>query len=148
MCLATKQEMPDDELEQKFQEYGITYSKKPKETIIEEADIDYIIERALFSRRNGPTKNDRTPTIEAGPTFRSSDFRTKEDLEKQAQIWYDDVHFNNQIIPGYLTNNSQFIHRLQEKLNQAILASIEDYVHLQNNLLKLLRDEDLLAFAN
>ncbi|WP_088838702.1 helix-turn-helix domain-containing protein [Listeria sp. ILCC792] len=139
-------ELPDDKLSEKFSKYGVIFEEVPEVTFTKEEDIDRVIARVISSRNNGTTRNYR-PTFEESPVLKTSDFNSKEEMNEAFQQWYEDTHFNNQIIPGYFTNNSQVIHRLQEILNEDILLAIENFIHIQNNLLLFLTEEDLLAFA-
>lgn len=139
VLLASNNMLPDPKLAKKLADVGIIVELLPEEMLIEEVDIDDLLARALSSRKNGPTKNKPLGfELEESPIMHSSDFHSFEE---------ENLHFDNQQIPGYFTNNSQFIQRLQEHLNEAILSSVEDYIHLQNNLLNLLREEDLVTFA-
>ena len=72
---------------------------------------------------------------------------SKDTIDDIFDKWYEDTHFNHQEIPGYFTNNSQIVQGLQENLNEGILDSIENFIHIQNNLLKLLSEDELMAFA-
>ncbi|MGL9970973.1 helix-turn-helix domain-containing protein [Enterococcus sp. DIV1420a] len=126
MALADK--IPDQALAKKFDKYGITYKKVDGKAYMNEVDIDALINQALTSRRNGITRNDK--------------YKFKHSSE-----FYDTLFYHNKIIPGYLTNNSQIMQRLQEHLNKNIIESINIFIHLQNNLLQFLSPEELLLFA-
>lgn len=139
-------ELPDDKLSTKLSKYGVIFEEVPEVTFVREEDIDRVIARVISSKNNGTTRNYR-PTFEESPIFKTSDFNSKEEMYEAFQQWHEDTHFDNQIIPGYFTNNSQVVHRLQEHLNEDILLSIDNFIHMQNNLLLFLTEEDLLAFA-
>lgn len=147
MKMVQNGEQPDDKLLAEFEKYDIIFKEKPKEEYIIEEDIDSVISRVISSKYNGRSKNYR-PVIEDGyPIFKVSNNISDEEMDALYMRWYEDTHFQNQVIPGYFTNNSQIGHRLQELLNEDILSMVESIIHMQNNLLLFLTDEDLLTFA-
>lgn len=147
MKMVQNGEQPDDKLLAEFEKYDIIFKEKPKEEYIIEEDIDSVISRVISSKYNGRSKNYR-PVIEDGyPIFKVSNNISDEEMDALYMRRYEDTHFQNQVIPGYFTNNSQIGHRLQELLNEDILSMVESIIHMQNNLLLFLTDEDLLTFA-
>ncbi|ATP41700.1 hypothetical protein CSE16_17600 [Solibacillus sp. R5-41] len=130
----------------KLLRYGITFSEVPETISIKEVEIDDVINRAVNNRGIGRTlKNPRM--FEESPIFETSDFNSQEEVMAAMEDWYNDKHFKNQNIPGYLTNNSQIVQRLQERMNKDIHESIDRFIDIQNNLLKLLTDEELIHFS-
>lgn len=126
--------------------YGITFSEVPETISIKEVEIDDVINRAVNNRGIGRTlKNPRM--FEESPIFETSDYNSQEEVMAAMEDWYNDKHFKNQNIPGYLTNNSQIVQRLQERMNKDIHESIDRFIDIQNNLLKLLTDEELIHFS-
>lgn len=147
MRMAQSDEHPNDELLAEFEKYGIFFKEKPKEEYIIEEDIDSVITRVISSKYNGRTKNNRPMIEEGSPIFKVPKNISNEEMDALYMSWYEDTHFQNQVIPGYFTNNSQIGHRLQELLNEDILSMVESIIHMQNNLLLFLTEEDLLEFA-
>lgn len=140
-------EFPDSELVARFSKYGISFVEVPEAILTQEVGIDDVLNRVFFSRGIGRTLND-IPMFEEGPIFRTSDFNLEEEMMEAFNEYFENKHFANQKIPGYLTNNSQIVQRLQERMNEDVRESIESFIDVQNNLLKLLTDEELIKFAN
>lgn len=141
-----KSELPDSELNAKFLKHGIILKEVPEVNFTREVEIDELLSRVINTRGVGRTLED-TPIFEEGPIFEVSGYNSKEEIWGATEQWYENNHFENQNIPGYFTNNSQIIQRLQEKMNEEIHESIEKFIDIQNNLLKLLTDEELGKFA-
>ncbi|WP_210738571.1 helix-turn-helix domain-containing protein [Bacillus cereus] len=131
----------------KLLRYGINLREVPEVNLTKEVEIDDIINRAINTRKLGRTLRDKPLIIEQSPIVKTSDFNSKEELMAFFDDYYDSIHFQNQNIPGYFTNNSQIIQRWQERLNEDVRESIESFIDIQNNLLKLLTDEELIRFA-
>ena len=147
MDMVKKNKRPDTELLAEFEKYDILFEERPKEEYIREENIDNVIGRVISSKYNGRTKNHQ-PIFEQGyPIFKVPENISDKIVDDLFTRWYEDTHFKNQIIPGYFTNNSQIGNRLQECLNNDILNMIESIIHIQNNLLLFLTEEDLLTFA-
>lgn len=140
-------EQPDTKLLAEFEKYDILFEENEKEVTIREEDIDSVINRIISSKYNGRTKNHRPMIEEGSPIFQVPNTISDKTVDDLFTRWYEDTHFHNQVIPGYFTNNSQIGHRLQEHLNDDILMMIESIIHMQNNLLLFLTEEDLLLFA-
>lgn len=147
MKMVQNNEQPDDELLAEFEKYDIIFKEKPKKEYIIEEDIDSVISRVISSKYNGRSKNYRPIIEEGSPIFEVANNISDEEVDALYMNWYENTHFQNQVIPGYFTNNSQIGHRLQEFLNEDILSMVETIIHMQNNLLLFLTDEDLLTFA-
>lgn len=141
-----KSELPDSELNAKFLKHGIILKEVPEVNFTREIEVDELLSRVINTRGVGRTLED-TPIFEEGPIFEVSGYNSKEEIWGATEQWYENIHFENQNIPGYFTNNSQIIQRLQEKMNEEIHESIEKFIDIQNNLLKLLTDEELGKFA-
>jgi len=131
---------------EKYSHYGITIKKVPEVTITDEIEIENILNRAINNRGIDRTLNN-PPVVEMGPIFSTSDFNSVEDMELAFEEWYENKHFKNQNIPGYLTNNSQILNSLQNRMNKNTYELIDEYIDIQNNLLKLLTKEDLEKFS-
>ncbi|HEE9035376.1 TPA: helix-turn-helix transcriptional regulator [Bacillus cereus] len=131
----------------KLLRYGISFREVPEVNLTKEVEIDDILNRAINTRKLGRTPRDNQLIIEESPIVKTSDFNSKEELMAFFDDYYDSIHFQNQNIPGYFTNNSQIIQRWQERLNEDVHESIESFIDIQNNLLKLLTDEELIRFA-
>jgi len=141
-----KSELPNAELNAKFLKYGIILKEVPEVNYTREVEIDEFLNRVTNTRGVGRTLED-TPIFEEGPIFEVSGYNSKEEIWKATEQWYENNHFENQNIPGYFTNNSQIIQRLQEKMNEEIHESIEKFIDIQNNLLKLLTNKELEKFS-
>ncbi|MFK4327520.1 transcriptional regulator with XRE-family HTH domain [Bacillus sp. RC97] len=131
----------------KLLRYGISFREVPEVNLTKEVEIDDILNRAINTRKLERTLRDKQLIIEESPIVKTSDFNSKEELMAFFDDYYDSIHFQNQNIPGYFTNNSQIIQRWQERLNEDVRESIEGFIDIQNNLLKLLTDEELIRFA-
>lgn len=131
---------------EKYSQYGITIKKVPEVTKTDEIKIENILNRAINNRGTDRTLNN-PPVVEMGPIFSTSDFNSVEDMEQAFEEWYENKHFKNQNIPGYLTNNSQILNSLQNRMNKNTYELIDEYIDIQNNLLKLLTEEDLGKFS-
>ncbi|MFF2178010.1 hypothetical protein ACFVT8_16350 [Lysinibacillus sp. NPDC058147] len=141
-----KSELPNSELNAKFLKHGIILREVPAVNFTKEVEIDELLNRAINTRGVGRTLED-IPMFEESPIFEASGFNSKEEIWEAMEQWHENKHFKNQNIPGYFTNNSQIIQRLQEKMNEEVHESIEKFIDIQNNLLKLLTDEELDKFA-
>lgn len=141
-----KSELPDSELNAKFLKNGIILREVPAVNFTKEVEIDELLNRAINTRGVGRTLED-IPMFEESPIFEVSRFNSKEEIWEAFEQWHENKHFKNQYIPGYFTNNSQIIQRLQEKMNEEVHESIEKFIDIQNNLLKLLTDEELDKFS-
>ncbi|SEN16240.1 hypothetical protein SAMN04487786_3303 [Paenisporosarcina quisquiliarum] len=130
----------------KLLRYGINFREVPEAISTKEVEIDDVINRAINTRGIGRTLKD-PPMFEESPIFVTSDINPQDSIKAAVEDWYDNKHFKNQNIPGYLTNNSQIIQRLQERMNKDINESIDKFIDIQNNLLKLLTDEELMNFS-
>ncbi|WLG16656.1 helix-turn-helix domain-containing protein [Bacillus cereus] len=131
----------------KLLRYGISFREVPEVNSTKEVEIDDILNRAITTRKLGRTLNNKPILIEQSPIVKTSDFNSKEEYMTYFDDYYDSIYFQNQNIPGYFTNNSQIIQRWQERLNEDVRESIESFIDIQNNLLKLLTDEELIRFA-
>ncbi|MFZ2609091.1 MAG: helix-turn-helix transcriptional regulator [Lactococcus raffinolactis] len=138
--------IPNAEELSEYAKYGITFRETPETVITKEVEIDSILNRASQSKHNGTTKN-HVPMFEEPLILEVPNDISKDTIDDIFDKWYEDTHFNHQEIPGYFTNNSQIVQGLQENLNEGILDSIENFIHIQNNLLKLLSEDELMAFA-
>lgn len=141
-----KSELPDSELNAKFLKYGIIFREVPEVNFTREVEIDELLNRVINTRGVGRTLED-IPIFEESPIFEVSGYNSKEEIREVFKQWHENKHFKNQNIPGYFTNNSQIIQRLQEKMNEEVHESIEKFIDIQNNLLKLLTVEELEKFA-
>lgn len=130
-----------------YERYGIFLKEIPEIKMTREVDIDAIINQAINSKNFNKTKAEVLPSIEVSPIIKTSDFESEDDIRAFYDDWHDSTHFANMNIPGYLTNNSQISHRWQQRLNEEISESIEVFIVIQNNLLKLLTDEELIKFG-
>ncbi|WP_437363480.1 hypothetical protein, partial [Listeria monocytogenes] len=139
-------DLKPEELE-KYERYGIYFREIPETIKTREVDIDAVINQAIISKGLHKTKAELRPTIEEGPIIKTSDFNSEEEIMEFYDDWYDSTHFTNMNIPGYLTNNSQFSHRWQQRLNKEVRDSIETFIVIQNNLLRLLTEEELIKFG-
>lgn len=144
--LTQKSELPNSELNAKFLKHGIILREVPEVNITREAEIDELLNRAINTRGVGRTLED-IPIFEESPIFEVSGYNSKEEIWEAFEQWHENKHFKNQNIPGYFTNNSQIVQRLQEKMNEEVHESIEKFIDIQNNMLKLLTDEELGRFA-
>lgn len=144
--IVNKLERNSEESFEEYSRYGINVKKVPKETFIEEVDIENILNRAIENRGNNRTLTN-PPIVEMGPIFEISNFKSEEEIEKAQKIWYENKHFKNQNIPGYLSNNSQLLNVLQKRMNENTYEMIDEYIDIQNNLLKLLTEMDLEKFS-
>lgn len=129
----------------KYLYLGIKVEKVPEMNQLEEVGIENILDRAIIERENGRVLNNPS-NLEWGPIYKVSDFNSIEEMELASRKWHEDKHFENQKIPGYLTNNSQILSVLQGRLNKNTFEMIEEYIDIQNNLLKLLTKKDLEKF--
>lgn len=139
-------DLKPEELE-KYELYGIYFREIPETIKTREVDIDAIINQAIISKNLHKTKAELRPTIEDSPIIKTSDFNSEEEIIEFYDDWYDSTHFTNMNIPGYLTNNSQISHRWQQRLNKEVRDSIETFIVIQNNLLRLLTEEELIKFG-
>jgi hypothetical protein len=138
--------LTDEEIEN-YATYGIYIREVPEVNLTREVDIDAVIDQAITSKGLDKTVAEPQLTIEQGPIIRVADFNSKEEMMAFYDDWYDSTHFKNMTIPGYFTNNSQIVQRWQERLNKEVRESIETFIVIQNNLLKLLTDDELVKFA-
>lgn len=138
--------MPDDAFIAKLALNNITIETKVAEEFTREEPIDSVIDRVISAKFNGPTTQEFA-TFEESPIFKINGTLTHDELDSAFTTWHEDTHFKNQSIPGYFSNNSQIMYRMQERLNANIFSMVDDIVHIQNNALKLLTEEDLLYFA-
>jgi len=129
----------------KYLHLGIKVQKVPEMNQLEEVGIENILNRAILEKENGKILNNPL-NLEWGPIYKVSDFDSKEEMELASRKWHEDKYFENQKIPGYLTNNSQILSVLQSRLNKNTYEMIEEYIDIQNNLLKLLTEKDLEKF--
>jgi transcriptional regulator with XRE-family HTH domain/ribosomal protein L31E len=139
-------DLKTEELE-KYERYGIYFREVPETIKTREVDIDAVINQAIVSKSLHKTKAELRPIIEESPIIKISDFNSEEEIMEFYDDWYDSTHFTNTNIPGYLTNNSQISHRWQQRLNKEIRESIENFIVIQNNLLRLLTEEELIKFG-
>ena len=139
-------DLKPEELE-KYERYGIYFREIPETIKMREVDIDAVINQAIVSKNLHKTKAELRPTIEESPIIKTSDFNSEEEIMEFFDDWYDSTHFTNMNIPGYLTNNSQISHRWQQRLNEEVRYSIETFIVIQNNLLRLLTEEELIKFG-
>lgn len=139
-------DLKTEELE-KYEHYGIYFREVPETIKTREVDIDAVINQAIVSKSLHKTKAELRPIIEESPIIKISDFNSEEEIMEFYDDWYDSTHFTNTNIPGYLTNNSQISHRWQQRLNKEIRESIENFIVIQNNLLRLLTEEELIKFG-
>lgn len=122
--------------------YGVSVEIFPEESFIQEVEIENVLERAIQNRGNNRTLTNPS-IIELGPIFDLSKFNSKEELEEAQKKWFENKHFKNQNIPGYLSNNSQILNVLQKRMNENTYEMIDEYIDIQNNLLNLLTEKDL-----
>lgn len=136
----------DEEIES-YKKLGIKIEERPNHLEIKEVDIDTIIDQAIVSRNWGKTTSLPTPSIEVGPIVKTSDFESFEDMRKFYDDWFDFTHFTHVNIPGYFTVNSQITNRWQSRLNMEVKEAMETFIIIQNNLLRLVTEEELQRFS-
>lgn len=129
----------------KYLHLGIKIEKVLEMNQLEEVGIENILDRAIIERENSRALNNPS-NLEWGPIYKVSDFNSMKEMELASRKWHEDKHFENQKIPGYLTNNSQILSALQGRLNKNTYEMIEEYIDIQNNLLKLVTEKDLEKF--
>lgn len=130
----------------KLLRYGITFMKVPEVISTKEVEINDILNRVINNRGIGRTLKN-PPMLEESPIFVTSEFNSEEKIREALDNWYNNKHFKNQNIPGYLTNNGQILQCLQERMNKNTHELIDEYIDIQNNLLKLLTEDDLIKFS-
>ncbi|EIA20725.1 hypothetical protein [Listeria fleischmannii] len=139
-------DLKSDELDE-YERYGIYFKEIPEIKMTREVDIDAIINQAIISKNFNKTRAEFLPSVEVSPIIKTSNFESEDDIRAFYDDWHDSTRFANMNIPGYLTNNSQISQRWQQRLNEEISESVEVFIIIQNNLLKLLTDEELIKFG-
>lgn len=137
----------DDIPQEKLSEFGFHLDEIPEFRSTKEVQIDDLIDRAMSKRNEWRVKANSGMRIEQGPIVKTDDFSSFQEMDEFFDDYFDDVHFTNQSVPGYLTNNSQISIRLQQRFNVDIHETIERFIDTQYLLLKLLTEQELLRFV-